>query len=581
MINLKRNTSSFHILIAVFFYAINCHAYQCNTLSVTVTAKTPNGGIAKNAVFNWSFNSGGRNAECGQFANGDYWIAPANNQNDVTITAITTTSAGNISADVDPVMETIGLLDGSNNYGNYAPQENIIPNLPISYKGINSIVAAIQRNENVEGTCGTKNIRGECVDAYNVVTILPFVPANAGRDMIRPNITGENKTLLTLNDFDFSRIPSKQYLTGTDASGYESIRQRWSHSTEIFGLLSGTDSIYSEGGRAFRSHILIDDYAAGVASTWISDMMIMFSDDNSLAEKQSALAAMLSYGLDLYHAVYDTPEAVTRHWYQGAGQHVGKFLPTVFLAALLTDSSYANKLKQETSNINAIYGNDYGPHELGQIHKGVNRPVWGDFTEYKGTYFHGAYWNSLVKSQCYDNATGICNPSIGKKNQLDPYGYVDGPPNKPGAGYMPIALGIQRGIVATMHLMPEIWEIINYKSIVDYVLRIDQYGIITNDDECVTPDTREDFGKCDPYRNKGCIYYGVTWGPTDPTNMQSDCIKTETPPYTKVGRFSNLHGTPVIPVYTIKQVENNWFKIVDKNYQSNNYAPVIKNIKKL
>ena len=47
------------------------------SIGVTVTAKTPNGGTAVDSVYNWSFNSGGGDANCGQFANGDYWVSPA------------------------------------------------------------------------------------------------------------------------------------------------------------------------------------------------------------------------------------------------------------------------------------------------------------------------------------------------------------------------------------------------------------------------------------------------------------------------------------------------------------------------
>ncbi len=534
-------------------------AYDCNSLSITVVAGTPNGGTAEDAVFNWSFNSGGGDAQCGQFANGDYWIAPAIGQNDVTITAITTTSAGNISADVDPVMENMGLLDGSNNYGNHSSQENIILNLPQSYSGINSIVAAIQRNEGVEGNCGTKGIRGECVDAYNVVTILKSAPLNNGADMIRPNITGTKKDLLVLSDFDFSRLPSKSYFIGTNAAGLEAIRQRWSHSTEIFALYPAKGQVYSEGGRAYRSHILIDDYGAGTFDYYLADLATLFSDDNSLSEKQAALAAMITYGLDLYHARFNG--GVTRYWGTGATQHPGKFPPAVFAAALLKDPSKANVLKQENGKRHSyIY---YGPAELAQIHEGQNGHLtWGDLPSFTGKNYQGAYWDNLMKSQCYDGATGNCNPSIGPKTQLDPYGYVDGPPNKPGTSYMASSLGIQKDFLALLYVMPEMNEIVNSPELKLYVERVINLGLVTDNDPCVTPDTREDFGNCDPFRNQKCLYYGVTWGPINPEDPQSDCIKTPTPPYTKAGRFADIHGQTVSPKYTVRQFEDNWDAIM-------------------
>lgn len=564
---------SFLIISTNIYAACDCgstdQANPCSgqSISVTVNASTINGINSADSIFTWAFNSGGGNAYCGQFANGDYWISPSSGESSVTITAIT--GNGSITADTDPVMESMGLLDGSNNYGNHSTSENIIPNLPISYSTTTSLVAAIQRNEATSGSCGTAAIIGECVDSYHIVTVLDKVPANAGSNMIRPNITGETKKVLFWSDFNLNRIPAKSYLTGTDAAGYEAIRQRWSHSTEIFGLHHGVSVGYSEGGRAFRSHILIDDYGAGMARQWGDDLMVIFSDDNTFPEKQAALAAMLSFGLDLYHAMYDKPEGFTRYWGQGATQSAGKFLPAVFMASLLNDQTYANILKTVSPSVNNTM-EDTGPHELGQVHVGEIGPVWGDFTSYTGVNYSGAYWGSLHDSQCYDGATGDCDITLGKKTQLDPHGYIDGPANRPGVNYMVSSLGPQRIMAAVMYLMPEVCETINYDILIEYVNRVNDYGLTTKDDPCVTPDTREDPNLCDTYRNQNCTYYGVTWGPVDPTDVNSDCIKTATPPFTKVGRFTNLDSNVVNPTYTSNQIETNWDNIRGTNLSCGN-----------
>lgn len=528
------------------------------TIFVSVTAGTPNGGTAVNSEYTWNFNSDGGDARCGKFANGDYWVAPAVGKSAVTITSIT--SNGSVSADANPTTESMGLLSGSKDYGNYNASENIIPNLPQSYSSITSIVAAIQRNEAVEGNCGHPGIFGECVDSYNILTILPTVPALAGSETIRPNITGESKELLDFSNFDFNRLPNKSFLVGTNTEGFEVIRRRWSHSTEIFGLRNSAGKVggyCSEGGMAFRSHILIDDFGAGVSATHSNDLMIMFSDDNSFAEKKQALAAMLTYGLDLYHAMYDAPTGYRRYWGTGGAQHPGKFLPPVFFAALARDSKYATNLKTA-----AAHAHDYpwsGPHELGQIHQGHNGIIWGDETGFTGTQYLGAYWDSLWKSQCYDGALGTCTPIYGEKTQVDPHRYIDGPPNKPGSGYLGNTIGPQRSMVAAMYLIPEVCEIVNYDGLISYVDRIGNEGIKSSNDPCVTPDSREVIGgSCTPYTNSGCKYYGVTWGPITPTDPKSSCITTATPPYTKVGRFTSVDGTSVGYTYTSGQVEKNW-----------------------
>ncbi|KKP58451.1 MAG: hypothetical protein UR60_C0009G0004 [Candidatus Moranbacteria bacterium GW2011_GWF2_34_56] len=528
------------------------------SISITVTAGTPNGGTAVNSIYNWSFNSGGEDAKCGQFANGDYWIAPASGQGNITLTGLA--SNGDVSADVNPKLESMGLFGGTKIYGNYNAAENIIPNLPQTYSGITSILAGIKRNEISEGNCGTSAIIGSCADSYNVLTVLSSVPALAGSETLRPNITGETKELLNFDDFDFTRLPAKDFLTGTNTAGFEIIRQRWSHNTEIFGIKDVSGTGYSEGGRAFRAHILVDDYGAGTTASWNNSMMNLFSDDNTLDEKKPALAAMLSYGLDLYHSMNDAPPGVIRYWGQGATQSPGKFLPAVFMASLRTDATEANLLKTVGPNVNSVK-DDRGPHELGQIHQGKTTPVWGDFTNYAGSYYLGAYWGSLLKSQCYDGATGICNTGIGKKTQLDPHGYIDGPPNRPGSNYMGSSLGVQKSFMAAMCLMPKIREIVNYENLVIYVNRIVDFGLVTANDPCTTPDSRENLTTCDPYRNTGCLYYGTTWGPINPEDVDSDCIKNPNPPYTKVGRFTALEGNHIGIAYGSGQVESNWTAI--------------------
>jgi len=538
------------------------------SISVTVIAGTPNGGTAIDNVFNWSFTSGSGDARCGQFANGDYWIVPASGQTTVELNSITTTNTGGLTADVDPVMESLGLLDGSNNYGNYNSSENIIPNLPQSYSGINSIVAAIQRDETTEGPCGTSQILGECVDSYMVVTILSSVPENAGSTVIRPNITGSSKEILTLADFDFTRLPSKSYLTGTDTAGIEAMRARWSHSTEAFGLIdhNNGDAGYSEGGRAYRSHILIDDYGAGTAVSLYSALMTLFSDDNTLTEKTPALAAILSYGLDLYHAHEDV---TNRYWGAGAAQSPGKFIAPALLAALLIDTTKYTALSDTVSHI--YDGPQVGPHELAQVQQGNNGLIWGGISDSsQAAEVFGEYWGRVLVGGCHDGVPlETCNTTSGTRTARDPHHYIDGPQNRPGSGYMSNALGPQRAFLAVEALIPQLRNMLNSDDLYDYVTRVATDGAFASPDPCVTPDSREATdGSCSPYPSGGgCTYYGVTWGPVDKDSLSSDCIKADTNAsviaavsggYVNVGRFDERwDGTTINPTYTTAQVENN------------------------
>lgn len=520
----------------------------CTARALEVTVPALRSGSYFDARFSWQFESAGRSAYCGRFANGDYWIAPRTGAA-VTVTAVS--GNGVISVDADPVVERMGLLDGSNGYGNYDPAEDIVPALPMSFAATTSLVAAKQRDEASDGGCGTRAIVGECIDAYHVVTVLEQVPPLAGSDMIRPNITGQHKVFLRYADFDWTRLPQNRVLAGTDAEGLERIRARWSHSTEIFGIRTHPGGRYSEGGRAFRAHILHHDYASGMAASFNNDLMTLFSGDNPIADKRAALAAMLSFGLDIYHGRYDPPAGVLRSWSSGAGQANGQFLPPVFLAALLRDSTYADELRRVAANVHAADEQLRGPSELRQIHRGVDGVlIWGDESKFPGRV-EGGYWASLLHSQCFDGARGSCNTGFGPRTQRDPYGYIDGPPNLPGWGYMGITAGVQRSMVAAMFVMPEICAIIDHPPLVEYVDRLHNAGGLTQPDPCAPPDPDEDPSACNPYYypSTSCRYYRVTWGP-DPANP-GQCIRGS-------GRFALRHGTPVGLAYTSGQVEANW-----------------------
>lgn len=526
--------------------------------------------VDRSINFTWAFNSGGSDARCGQFANGDYWIAPAVGQSSVTITSIGTTGSGAISADVNPSIDGYGLLDGTNSYYSYDSNENIVPNLPINYSTDVSIVAAVKKDEVAHGVCGTSSIEGECVDAYSIVTVLSAVPAKAGSETLRPAIVPTVKEQITYDDLVFDRIPQYAFLTGTDAAGLETIRQRWSHTTEIFGVKfltypNPTTNPASEGGRAFRADSVVPEYGAGTAQQWFNDLMIILSDDNTITAKKPAIAAMLTYGKDIFNAVYDGNFTQITSWGSGAGQSLGRYPPAVFFAAVSKNAAYGNTLR----TLPDITGqsNRQAPHELEQLNDGPNGPVWGDIEDTYSLLDLSSYWGGLFKGQCYDGAPGVCAPNQGDKTKRDPYNLIDGPQAKPGTNYMVTTAGPFRSFAASLILMKGACYYVHYPELLQYVDRIAAHGIQTGSDTCAPPDPLEnDPTVCLPYPNNGtgCKYYGLnhtestpTWGP-DPNDL-TQCITNGAG---QNGRFSALDGTALSSYgYTSSQVENNWSTI--------------------
>lgn len=533
------------------------------SISVRVPVVAENPGSV-HADFNWSFNSGGADAYCGKFANGDYWIAPKD-ATSVQITALTTND-GNITADADPIPEATGIMaTASKSYGNRDTSQNIVAQLPVSYAAITSIVAAKQRNEAATSSCRTSAIKGACVDAYHVVTVLPRVPPNNGGDMIRPNVTGQTKVTLKLSDFDFSRVPSSAILAGADAAAIETMRQRWSHTMGIFNLRfpdGGDHGSYGEANRAWRPHIVHSNYGAGWTKSYFEDLFRLFSSSTPARHKVPALAAMISFGLDTYHARYHGPADKPRGWNSGAGQHLGPFPAVAFMAALLKDPSYATVLKKVGPTTHADDALAQGPQELRQINIGPEGAlVWGDVgsssspSSKPSALEERYYWTRFFGAQCYDGAPGGCK--LGSASSRDPYGYIDGGERAPGTGYAEIALPIIRGLGAATCLMPELKAVVNYPQLIPFLDRVTEHGVQALPDPCARPPANEN-RDCEPWGNDGkgenCKYFRVSWGP-DP-KRPGHCIRGN-------GRFPSHDGRPFQPTggYAIGPVEAHWAAI--------------------
>ncbi|HPC58930.1 MAG TPA: hypothetical protein PK689_08025, partial [Kiritimatiellia bacterium] len=420
-------------------------------ISVVVPADPP----LRPAHFHWKFrSSGGRAVRTGQFACGSHWVAPAEGDDGVTLVALDGAPEWRsfLSCDADPLTERHGLLSGKNRYGNHDPSENVLASLPATFRppagSCVSLVAAQQRDEEQTRPGGTRQILGEVADAYCVITVMPAPPANGGADMIRPNITGARKEFLTWADFALERLPKYDFLERRSSAQWETARRRWAHAIEIFGLAAETPDArsrnelrfrtFSEGGRAFRAHLLVPDYASGTARLFNGDVLALFAAGNAIEDLKPALAAMLAYGLDLYHARYENGPAARKGWVSGAGQWMGGFLPPVLAAALLRDESKARRLQWAAVTNHGRDPAEWGPQELRQIRRGVTGVLlWGDgHPILRDGNVMGEqdwrYWADFTGSRCYDGYLGKDrDPNRGKKTAADPYGYIDGPANQP------------------------------------------------------------------------------------------------------------------------------------------------------
>ncbi len=523
------------------------------------------------AHFNWSFESeNGSDPQVGQFACGSYWVAPAEGDTGVRLLGLTGSGKSGqtdlLALDADPLLHDHGLLwQGDKRYGSNDKSQDDLPHLPKLYtppaESCISLVACMQRNEEETSKAGTKGIEGGAVDAYCIVTIMAEVPPDEGRNSIRPNIVGDKKDLLTWDDFDLTRLPSHSF--ANSISNPEKMARRWNHSTEVFGMWTwdGTEyRKYSEGGRAFRAHLLHHNYAAGWMSAITSTLYALLGPD-SVEDKKMVLASLLAHGQDTWHARYGREE-FPGAWSSGAGQSGGQFNTPAFYAALLKDPSKGNRMKKTIVENFGSSEVKRGPQEMRQVVRGQTGVLlWGDDHRVrvpgstKIPWDDVRYWAELHKGRCYTDAPGTCKAGVGQKTMADPYGYVDGPPGSAGTSYFSVSAGGVRAFAAMMLLFPEFRAIVNTDEPIEYADRVGRHGVWAFPDPIAAPQASDRSLSCSPWEGgEGCENYRDTWGPSSADGRFA--IEDG------VGRFAHRHGADARLGYTIGSIENDWPRII-------------------
>ncbi len=546
-----------------------------------------NGPSNRPAQWRWLFeSSSGAEPRVGQYACGSWWVAPAIGDTGVRLISLLGSGIPGhvdlITLDADPLPYSHGLLTISGitvnpptgnalHYGSGNPAQNEVPNLPKVWTApvgsCVSLVSAMVRNVEQTSNGGTSAIARSCIDAYCVVTVLRDPPPLNGINSIRPNFVGDTKEFLTWSDFDLSLLPQVAWNSAKTFAQLDSERTRWIHSTEIFSMRGYDGSAfrdYSEGGRAFRPHICVDDYAAGRAVSFYGSCINLFGM-NTVEEKKPLLAAILAEGLAVWHFMYGRA-GFPGAWNSGAGQWGGQFIAPALLGALLISTTKAQKLrKTAVLNVTSADPNLQGPQEMRQVMRGISGvPLWGD--DHKPQLgatsviasgdFTARYWADFKASSCYDGALSPCTLSPGKRTSADPYRMIDGPPNRAGDVYFGIGAANARSLAALMVLMPRLRWVVNNDRVIEFAHRTRAHGVWALPDAAAAIPPADQIPECNPWlAGAGCTLYRSAWGPT-----AADIRK----PVAGAGRFTTRHGVGAgSNSYDNGILNTNWATIMD------------------
>ncbi len=371
----------------------------------------------------------------GQFANGDYWVAPSTPGGAVNITGMSPGFTG--TANGWMVNPTSNAQSWDNEITSF--NASLAPSLPYDAGGGESILKAISVGHWPSGVPATRYSSRDVakLETMAVLTVLDEAPVDGGETLFRPWYMGHDKPFYSTNDLQLDLLPSLSY--AGSRPNLDSQVRRWERVQ--------VDHNGGWQGRQYRPRQNMHDYGAETARESGATALRLMLDD-PVEQKMPLLVNYVQYGLDLYGAMQNGTT-----WPPNGGHALGRKLPMVFAAVMLGD-------EQMKSDILSAPANTF--HEDGSV----------QFTENAMTTLFG---HPGSESMYWLNQ----NTGSGSRTVRDPYGYIDGG-QTPGGSYQFCCNSMPfKGAALALHLMPELRDIFDNEEYLDYVDRWVNHGAWT------------------------------------------------------------------------------------------------------
>jgi hypothetical protein len=433
----------------------------------SVTYSAPSGS-QNNIVFTFDTQY-----ECGQYANGD-WYVVVDGGGDVTITSITPAySSGRNGWEINPSDPHNQGLDDRITTGGISFDPGLVPTLPRNVGPGSSVLKVVSR-PNPPPSGDTTRLQFAVV-----LTVVGSAPGSPSETFRPPYFSSSKPTYLT-SDIDWSKLPSLHCSNCPGAIGITEAEDRvrhvqldhlWRHQQDLPPL----DNMRSE-------------YGAEMSRDWSEVILQLMLDDYSVNEKRMASIYMIQAGID--HAQVALSGG---GWPAAAGHGLGRKQSVLFAAVMLNDDNLLDLLENPPL---VVYGGEtksaFAENE--QLYYGNNNaPLWG---YYNGERTEEIYWSRFL--------TGS-----GHGGNKDPYEYVDGGDTGRGTcaggqgGYQWVTSPPYKYSALVVQFL-NAKKAYNSNAHLDYADRWVQYGHHTYPDPCATgPGTYGvDYG---PDGSGGCI----------------------------------------------------------------------------
>ncbi|MDP2974430.1 MAG: hypothetical protein Q8N60_05235, partial [Candidatus Diapherotrites archaeon] len=355
------------IAAALIFMAI------ASTANAATCTSIPQYGIT------WTFDKA---YECGQFANGDYWVLGP-----VTILSITPDFDGSHHGWQSNPMP--GYPQGFDSRAStFDP--TLVPSLPYNAKPGESIVKSISIEPLENADCRP------CLETAAVLTVLAAAPPDNGTTVFRPPYAGTEKPFYFANQLRTELLPMLQPVANTPT--LETIKNNFQRVQ--------LDHKLSWSGEYIRPKQNMASYGSGMAIRNAEGALRLMLND-SIEQKMPALINYVQAGIDLYGILKNGGSwgsAISG----GGGHPHGRKLPIAFAAVLLNNQEMKDAVHNAGDNI-------FGEND------GVK------YSEKAGTVLYAEIeCSELVYWKKHADELGIGPNASGSKTCKDPEGYIDG-----------------------------------------------------------------------------------------------------------------------------------------------------------
>jgi len=297
------------LLIILSPITVRADSLVCSTVKYVAPSSENN-----NIVFTFD-----KPYQCGQFANGDWWVSVDSSQH-VTIKSISPDSKNNMNGvELNPSLKDKQGFDSR--ISGYNSSLNI--QLPISIKGSSSIVKAVSVSS-----------QSKCRPCLQYAAVLSVVksPINNSKNILRPAYYGHEKKYYSITDDMAKKLPSqysRKYLVSAKEWSFNRISKRF----------AGVQLDHLQGWGSDYMHPAdnMSNYGADIAVDNSVSLLRMMLDDFDINNKlhKSAFINYLQMAVD-FQAM--AKNGVT--WPPNGGHGNGRKLPILFAAYILNNVGF-------------------------------------------------------------------------------------------------------------------------------------------------------------------------------------------------------------------------------------------------